>query len=263
MANLKFRTVTLVGMLLSPLGGLRGARADEALPDVPRPEHPTARAVTDGAFSPLTLPARVGSTQAYAWGLGGYDSSRRGPVVDSVVEVSLWGPIALRGGATYSNDTRRLRPNVGARAQLLRQEVHGIDGALAVFYKAEGFTEGEGEIETFASFGRTFEAISVAANLVYGQDPEGNERDGEVRATAFHRHGRLTFGLDARTRFAIGTQRGKAATKEPKFDLMSGPLGTVTLGPVALFAEIGPSAVSLAGTTRAGVAAFGGVGSAF
>jgi len=59
---------------------------------------------------------------------------------------------------------------------LLRQDRHGLDGSLSVFYKAEGFTEGEGEIETLVALGRRFQALSVAANFVYGQDPEGNER---------------------------------------------------------------------------------------
>jgi hypothetical protein len=245
------------------LAGASAAAGAEEL-DVERStENPTLKAAGYGAFSALTMPARVGGTAAFAWGLGGYDSSRKGPLVDTTVEVRLWGPIALRGGATYSNDTSRMRPHVGARAQLLRQEAHGVDGSLAVFYKAEGFTEGEGEIETFASFGRTFEHVTLIGNLVYGQDPEGNERDGEVRATAFHQRGRFSFGLDGRTRFAIGAQHGKAATVEPKFDVMGGPLGSVTLGPIAVFAEAGPSAFSLGGTTRAGVAAFGGIGSAF
>ena len=240
------------------------ARAEERDEEAPAaPGTAVSTAVGEGAFSALTMPARVGSTQAFAWGMGGYDSSRKGPLVDSTAEVHLWGPLALRGGATYSNDTKRMRPSIGARAQLLRQEAHGIDGSLGVFYKAEGFTEAEGEIETFASIGHRFDSFSLIGNLVYGQDPEGNERDGEVRASAFHQSGRFVFGLDSRMRFAIGTQHGKAATTEPTFDAMGGPMGAVALGPLALFAEAGPSAFRLGGSSHVGVAAFGGVGSAF
>jgi len=249
--------------LAAPWGPVeREARVEGADQDVPRAS-PMPTAVGDGAFSPLTMPARVGSTQAFAWSLGGYDTSRKSAVVDTSVEVRLWGPIALRGGATYSKDTSQMRPHIGARAQLLRQDRHGLDGSLSVFYKAEGFTEGEGEIETLVALGRRFQALSVAANFVYGQDPEGNERDGELRATVFRDQGGASFGLDARARFALGAQHGKNATREPTLDVVGGPVGTVTLGPVALFAEAGPSVFSLGGSTRAGVAAFGGIGSAF
>jgi hypothetical protein len=227
--------------------------------------HPTDVAAAEGAFLPQTLPARVGSTaQAFAFGSGGFDSSRRGPLIDSAVEVSVWGPFALRVQATYSNDSQKMRPSVGGRAQLLRQEQHGIDGAITVFYKTEGFTEAEGEIETFASVGRRFEYLSAVGNLVYGQDPEGNERDGEIRAAVWHQGRRLSLGLDTRARFALGAQHGRAATTEPSFDLLAGPVATVVAGPVALFAETGPSVFRLAGgPTRAGAAALAGVGAAF
>jgi hypothetical protein len=240
----------------APLASAQDAAVDSS-------ESPTVRAMADGSFSSLTMPARVGSTQAFAWGLGGYDSSRKGSVVDAIAEVTLWGPIALRGGATYSNLTSRLRPSVGARVQILRQAAHGLDGSLSVFYKPEGFNEAEGEIETFVALAHSFDAVTVAGNLVYGQDPEGNERDGEIRATVFRRRGQLAFGIDARARFAIGAQQGKAATMEPKLDGMAGPHIACALGTIALFAEAGPSVFSLGGTTRAGVAAFGGIGTAF
>jgi len=239
------------------------AQAQEST-EIRQTARPTDIVAGEGAFLPQTLSARVGSTQAFAFGSGGLDSSRTGPLIDSAVEVSVWGPLALRVQATYSNDTKKMRPSVGGRAQLLRQERHGIDGAITVFYKTEGFTEAEGEIETFASVGRRFEYLSVVGNLVYGQDPEGNERDGEVRAAVWHQGRRLALGLDTRARFALGTQHGRAATSEPSFDFLAGPVATVVVGPVALFAESGPSVFRPAGgPTRAGAAALAGVGAAF
>lgn len=239
------------------------AQAQEST-DIRAISHPTDVVAGQGAFLPQTLSARVASTQAFALGSGGYDSSRGGPRIDSAVEVSVWGPLALRVQATYSNDSQRMRPSVGARAQLLRQERHGIDGAISVFYKTEGFTEAEGEIETFASVGRRFEHVSLLGNLVYGQDPEGNERDGEVRAAIWHQGRRLALGLDTRARFALGRQHGRAATTEPSFDFLAGPVATVVTGPVALFAQSGPSLLRLSGgPTRAGAAALAGVGVAF
>jgi hypothetical protein len=250
-------------LAISMLGFASRAQAQEAT-ESRQLAHPTDVAVVEGAFLPQTLSARVGSTQGFALGSGGFDSARSGPLIDSAVEVSVWGPFALRVQATYSNDTKKMRPSVGGRAQLLRQEQHGIDGAITVFYRTEGFTEAEGEIETFASVGRRFEYFSAVGNLVYGQDPEGNERDGEIRAAVWHQGRRLALGLDTRARFAIGTQHGRAATSEPSFDFFAGPIATVLAGPVALFAESGPSVFRLAGRpTRAGVAALAGVGAAF
>ena len=242
------------------------AQAQEVDEGAARPPDPAALAAADGAFLAQTLPARVGGVQVFGLGSGGYDSARRGPLIDSAVEARVWGPFALRAQTTYSNDTGRMRPALGARAQLLRQEKHGVDGAVSVFYKTEGFTEAEGELETFASFGRRFGRSYLLANLVYGQDFDGNERDGEVRAAAFrqNRAGWLVIGLDTRTRFAIGPQHGRAATIEPTFDFTAGPVATAVAGPIALFAEAGPSAFRLAGAdTRYGLATLAGLGAAF
>jgi len=228
-------------------------------------ESPGWSLAADGDLLPQALTARVGHLQALALGSGGYDSSRRGPLVDSAVEVRLWGALALRAGATYSNESERMRPNVGARAQLLRQEAHGLDGALTVFYKAEGFTESEGEVETIVSIGRRVDKWYLLGNLVYGQDFDGNERDGEVRGAAFYAlRRRMTIGVDARTRFAIGAQHGHAAVSEPSFDVAGGPVATVAIGSFAAFAECGPSALRLPGMpTRVGVATLAGIGTGF
>jgi hypothetical protein len=244
---------------------LVGARSAGAIDNEQVPKgRPTEQAVSDGGFAPFSMPARVGGTQAFASGFSGYDSSRKGPLAEVAAEVHIWGPVALRGGAIYSNDTDRMRPSVGVRAQFLRQDSHRVDGSLGVFFKTEGFTETEGEIETFASVGRAFDKFTVVGNLVYGQDPEGNERDGEFRAAIFRQVGRLVLGIDSRARPAIGVQHGKAATMEPKFDAVGGPLAMVAIGPMVVIGEVGPSAVKMPNVgTRAGVAAFGGVGSAF
>jgi hypothetical protein len=221
-------------------------------------------AMADGLFLPLTLSPRVGGTRAQAWGWSGYDSSRKAALFDAGAEVTLWGPIALRGGAVYSDATSRMRPYVAARVQVLRQEAHGINAAFGVSFKTEGFTEAEGEVETFASIGRRIGTLVLVGNLVYGQDPEGNERDGELRASAFQQRGRLALGIDSRVRSAIGTQAGRAATTEPKFDAMGGPVAMAVIGPFVIFAEAGPSAFKMPGlATRVGLTAFGGLGSAF
>ena len=84
-------------------------------------------------------------------------------------------------------------------------------------------------MEAFVSLGRRFGRATVIGNLVYGQDPEGNERDGEVRAAAQVGMGRWTLGAEARARFALGAQHGAQAKAEPTFDLLAGPVAAATL----------------------------------
>ncbi len=253
------RMVAVVGIL----GIASAARALDVVARQYTPS-PAGTAASEGSFLPETLPARVESTPVFAYGSGGGDSSRNAALFDSAIEAHVWGPFALRFQTTYSNDTDKMRPSIAGRVQLLRQETHGIDGALSVFFKTEGFNETEGEIETFASVGRRFEQISLIGNLVYGQDPEGNERDGEVHAAAFRQYHWLMYGIDSRVRFAIGTQHGHAATTEPIFDFIAGPVATAAAGPVAVFAQVGPSAFELDhSSAHLGVAALGGLGAAY
>ena len=246
------------------LGAPSMAAAQEA--EVERelaPPADVATAARAGAFLPSTLSPQVGAVPVLVSGYGGYDTAHEAAIGTAVTEVRVWGPIAIRVGVEYSPIRDEPRPTVGGRVQLLRQGRHGVDGALGVFYRPEGFTEPEGEIETFASIGRQFDCVALLGNLVYGQDPEGNERDGEVRAGALYAAGRFTLGLDARFRFAIGTQKGTMAAAEPKLDLLAGPVAMVTVGPLLLLAEAGPSLLKVTGETSFGVAGMGGVGAVF
>lgn len=227
----------------------------------------TAQSAADGAFLPASIAPTVSSRGGLAVGFGGYDGARGVGVMEALAEARVWGPLALRGGAVYSDTKNRLRPSVGARLQLLRQERAGIDGAVGVFYRPEGLTEAEGEIETVISVGRRIGATAIIGNLAYGQDPEGNERDGEVRAAVLRQFGgRFFAGLDGRARFDLGSQTARlVASNEPTFDLMAGPTASVLVGPVVLSAYGGLSTLKRAGSgaTATGGMALAGVGSAF
>jgi hypothetical protein len=225
-----------------------------------------ATSADNGAFLPLTvtssLPTRVGLVTSVA----GYDSARKSAVMESAAEVTVWGPLALRGGAVYSDAKNRLRPSIGGRLGLLSQQRHGIDGAVGVFYRPEGLTEGEGEIETVVSVGRRVGETLLVGNLAYGQDPEGNERDGELRAAALHRFGAMVrAGLDGRWRFDLGSNQAKLrSANEATFDLAVGPIAALALGPIHVSAQTGLSAVRFVdGPTRVGAVALGGLGTAF
>jgi hypothetical protein len=158
-----------------------------------------------------------------------------------------------------------MRPSLGARVQLLDERRFGIDAGAAVFYRAEGFTEPEGEIETVFTVGRHLGASYLLANLVYGQDPEGRERDGELRLGLLHPLGtRFLLGVDSRARVDLGSERTRRAEHgEPTADLLVGPAGTVRIDLFVLCLQGGASAVRTVGQTTWGAFVLAGLGSAF
>ena len=145
-------------------------------------------------------------------------------------------------------------------------ERHAVDGAVSIFYRAEGLTEPEGEIETVLSLGRRIGRTTVIGNVAYGQDPEGRERDGEVRAATLARISeRLSVGVDGRWRFDLGSDAGRlVASHEARYDLDAGPVAALTLGAIAVTGHAGVSAVGRAdGRAAAGLIALAGLGTAF
>jgi hypothetical protein len=124
------------------------------------------------------------------------------------------------------------RPGIGAGLRWLDGD---ITSTAYLFYKTEGFTEPEGEIELLLSFEREVGAVRAVANVAYGQDPEGNERDGELALLA-HVEPRTGWfvGGTARYRDALGS------TKESVIrDGFAGPTSTLTLGAFALSLNAG------------------------
>jgi hypothetical protein len=222
----------------------------------------THQSASTGAFLPFTLTAAIDRQAAVGSAVGGYDGGHKAGVFEAAAEVRVFGPVALRGGAVYSSAGDRLRPSLGARVQALRESRHGVDGAIGVAYRPEGLTEMEGELEAVFSLGTHLGLTYLTGNLAYGQDPEGHERDGEVRLAALHPLGSRVFvGGDARARFDLGSQASK---KEPRLDLVAGPVASVLLGPVAVLVQGGASALKLQGSsTTVGALVLGGVGASF
>jgi hypothetical protein len=179
---------------------------------------------------------------------------------ESAAQVRVWGPVSLRGGAVYTSGDRVLRPSFGGRVQLLHEGRQGVDGAVGVFYRPEGLTEPEGEIESVLSVGAHVGQTYLLGNLLYGQDPEGNERDGEARVAALRPiRSRFLVGLDGRLRFDLGSDAAKlAAHNEVTLDAMFGPSATALVGPIAVSIQGGGSAVRLRASTAYGM--FAGIG---
>jgi hypothetical protein len=131
-------------------------------------------------------------------------------------------------------------------------------------YKAEGFTEPEGELEALVSFGKQLGPVHGTLNVAYGQDPEGNERDGEL-ALGLHiepMHGLFT-GVIGRYRDALGSN-GDKGTGILR-DALGGASATYVLGNFGLTATAGIAGVetTTSGSMQTGAAAAFSVGAAF
>jgi hypothetical protein len=118
------------------------------------------------------------------------------------------------------------------------------------FYRPEGFTESEGEVELVVAVAHRFGRLGTFANLVYGQDPEGAERDGEVRLGALYAvNASVQAGFDARLRADLGSEEGKRrAEGGAEYDLVFGPTASYAIGPIAAIVQGG---MSLLGTEPA------------
>jgi len=242
-----------------PRGVLAQASDDEAVLERPA----TEAASREGAFLPLTLGSRLPG-RAWAFGWGGYDSAAARPVAEAGAEVRLWRGLSVRGGAAYTGASDRLRPTVGLRYQALRQEAHGLDAGVAIFYRPEGLTEPEGEIEGLVFAGKSFGNTALFGNLVYGQDPDGHEHDAEVRAAVMHQVRRFGFGADTRLRRAIGARSSAPISiASPRYDIQAGPVATLSFDSLLLFCQVGPALVRLPAESRLGVVAMTGMGAAF
>jgi hypothetical protein len=252
------RLLALCVLLALPAGRAGAAATDEG--ETPRPK--VASSASVGSFLAFTHPAALDTQAAYATATGGYDSARGSGLYEAAAEVRLWGPLSLRGGALYTQQgTQRVRPSFGVRLQALHESRHGVDGSLGVFYRPEGLTEPGGEMEALFSAGTHLGATYLVGNLIYGQDPEGKERDGEVRIAALRPvASRLLLGLDGRLRFDLGTSSAK---REPTLDALVGPAATVLLGPVAVLVHAGASAFRLDAHSAYGLFVLGGLGTAF
>lgn len=214
------------------------------------------RSARAGMFLPLTEPARTDTQTAFATALGGYDSAHGAGRLEGRAEVTVYGPLAVRVGALYTARPDQVRPTVGARVQALSQASgQGVDMSLGLFYKPEGFTEAEGELEAVVALAHEIDRLGMFLNLVYGQDPEGRERDGEVRAAALYNlTGPLQVGLDTRLRFDLGTEADKLADEGgAELDLVAGPLLSYAFDQLALGLQAGLSVVQMPNTRVGGI----------
>src|SRR5262245_28149147 len=82
-----------------PPAPVQAERAEEPA-KVPYKER-SSESAKAGMYLPLSMAPRTDSQRAFLRAAGGYDTVRGGALFDSVADVTLWGPIALRFGVDY------------------------------------------------------------------------------------------------------------------------------------------------------------------
>lgn len=180
-----------------------------ASPPAARADEPAiaSKLADDGAFAsgPYRAADR-GSFVAVASTLDGSRSTGRASV-DALGEAHLVGPLRLT--ARVANVFgERARPGIGAAVRLLDERGSGIAASVYLQYKTEGFAEPEGELEGAIAIAKRLGSVRTSLAIAYGQDPEGNERDGELAIAAqLAVRTDLFAGVVARYRDALGSTK--------------------------------------------------------
>jgi hypothetical protein len=257
--------------LVALLGAwLFNASAASAAADLPEPDltegiHPTRSGAVN--LLPEGVGARVNDDRVVATSWAGYDGGKRAPLLTAAIEARLVGRLVLMAGAGYTAQmpgSTGVRPQVGLRLQVLDQARHGVDGGVAVMYRQDQFTTEGGFLQAAFAFQRQEGRLLLVMNLLYGQDGEGDDRQGEARLAAMvaARHG-LLVGLDARYRHDLWSDDPRGASLDrPVSELVAGPTASFTYGSWIVMAETGVSSVHVP-ATQTGLIALAGFGSWF
>jgi hypothetical protein len=146
--------------------------------------------------------------------------------LDVAAEARIVGPLRVVAGVALGDTAR---PGVGIGGDVF------AGGVAYLRYKAEGFSEPEGEIEVMLAVGRELDGLHLAGALAYGQDPEGNERDADVATSAQLAVSQAVHaGVAARYRDALGSTE-EALVR----DALAGGAATWRLGRFAVGALVG------------------------
>jgi hypothetical protein len=120
-------------------------------------------------------------------------------------------------------------------------------------------------VTALVAVGRSFGETAVYANAGYAQGLELDERYGDLRLGGLQRVAKgLHVGFDSRVRVDLERDSDEPAG-EPDWELLAGPLASVSLGRFVLTAGPGVSAIKLrsGGASKVGVVGNVGLGAAF
>lgn len=237
------------------------AQTDKAPTDI---AERARRAADAGALVPWTMSARSDTQAAVVHLSGGYDAAKNGATFESFVEARIFGRLSFRAGGSYVGPDGEVRPLFAGKVDALRQEGQGVDLAVAGGYEPHGFNTVRA-VAASVAVGRSFDRLRVQANVGAGLGLEEGERYGDTRLAALYRVGnRIRAGVDSR--FRIDLERDTDEPEgEPDWELVAGPLATMTLGRFAVTGGLGVSAIRLRleTNTEVGPLSYVGLGTVF
>jgi len=216
---------------------------------------------------PGALSAELGAdTHAVGSGWAGYDGATRNPVASATAEAWIGPRLSLMAGfgSTTQPGDVRLRAEGGVRLMVLDQQRHGINATVGFLYRQDRFADEEGTLEFSAMLGRRFGPTLALVRLLYAQDGEGDDLEGEIRAAVVRDiTSALHVGVDARARTSLGSSDPhRMEHANPTFELSVAPVLAYTVGRWSVMSEVGASAQKV-DQLRKGVLVLGGFGAAF
>ena len=201
----------------------------------------------------ITAGTRAGDGGNFVLGQSDWNSTE-GLSLTAGAEVAVWN--RLRAVLRVEDLGNNGRPGAGLAYVLAPY------ATAYLLYKAEGFSEPEGEIEAAIALARPVGPVVLAGSLTYGQDADANDRDVEAAAAGrIALADRVFAGLMARYRDALGTT-GETLAR----DGFGGATATVVVNRLAISALAGVSGVQRTGTGQhfeTGAAATLAIGAAF
>jgi len=232
-----------------------------------------AQSAEESLALPFSISPRVNGADAFVRAVAGYDGAVHSFVARSAAEARVLRFLSVRldyqHGPGMGPDNRF---GLGARAQVLNADDHGIDGGVGLFYQPNDFRE-EGQVAAALLVGRYFGRWGVFANTLFGADPEADDAAFEGRLSALYRASQtLRVGWDTRVRFNLSADEKRRGTLARDWELQSLPSLSYSLSSVSFVAEAGLSALQQTGpwgtaeeetTIDVGFAALAGVGGAF
>jgi hypothetical protein len=279
----KIRLLGQVGLLIL-IGGV-GALPRAAWAALPQSEddegvapppaaHLSARDVAgSGLFQPGLEPARADAIPGSALGVAGFDGARHTSTFSATADVALTGWLVLRGGVLYRPSERLTpgderagaRPSVSLRGRLLQQGSAGVDMAVSAGYSQEKLSAEGGILHIGAAVGRSFDRLSLIANVAVGGDPEGDDRDGLFGGAVLYRLvPSLSLGAQGFFRRDLGsTDPRHLARADGQHDFAVGPVATYARDVLIFTVQTRLSGVRGNGTSALGAMALAGVGAVF
>jgi hypothetical protein len=255
--------LALMGVVTSAWAQASGQTFGDEAPD-------SSAAAADPIASPPLSPSLLGPGRAaplvYVGGEGGWDSARRGPIMETNVEAGVLGPVSFRAGAALNPSDGRASPLLALKVDVLDQNRHRVGAAVFGGYRGQGFNLVPA-LEFGVTVGRRTQRLSLLSSLAYGQGLQRGERYGDARLAALvrvDRRANISVGLDARARFDLQYDADDPAD-EATLDALAGPMVVWGLGRFAVSGQVGASVLTMrsGGPTKVGATGRLGVGAAF